>query len=233
MQPWKQLARARAPGGRELSLHQRGDEICIRIRGEELMSSRRNHSERELAVLGCAGLDQADGVRILIGGLGLGFTVRAALERLSTDASVQVAEISDAVVAWNRQFVGHLADHPLDDPRVRVEVRDVATCIRQTRVRYHAILLDIDNGPQALTRQANHALYSTAGLTAISRALRPGGCLALWSAVRHKPFEHQLTRMGFAVTAHTTRARSGHKGAKHSIYIARVNAQRLRLPVTD
>lgn len=228
MIPWRELARAQAPGGGQLSLHQRGDELVIRIDGDELMSSRRHESEQRLAELACADIDRSTGVRALVGGLGMGFTLRATLDQLTDEAQVVVAEISAPVLQWNRQYLGHLADEPLADARVTAEVADVAQLIRTTRVRFDAILLDIDNGPQGLTRRANHALYTNAGLTAILRALRPGGCLGLWSASRHDEFERRLGRVGFAASRHNARStRKG--GAKHVIYLGRAPARRLRL----
>lgn len=227
MIPWRELDRARASGGGELSLHQRGQELVIRIDGKELMSSRQHASEERLAELSCAGFAQSNGVRILVGGLGMGYTLRATLDQLGPDAEVVVAEISASVVDWNRRYLGHLADAPLDDSRVTAKVADVSQLIRTTRVRFDAILLDIDNGPEALTRRGNHALYTTPGLAALLRALRPGGCMGLWSAARHDEFERRLHRVGFEVSRHTARARRGRSGAKHVIYLGRAPTCRL------
>ena len=226
MLPWRELARARAPGGGELSLHQRGEELVIRVDGDELMSSRQHASEERLAELACAGFAQSNRVRVLVGGLGMGFTLRATLDQLGADAEVVVAEIAAPVVDWNRSHFGRLCGHPLADPRVTVQVTDVGKLIRTTEMRFDAILLDIDNGPRALTRRGNQALYSPAGLTAIWRALRPGGCMGLWSAARHDDFERRLQRVGFEVTRHTARAR-GTRGARHEIYLGRVPARRV------
>lgn len=221
--PWRELARARAPGGGALSLHQRGDELVIRIGGKDLMSSRQHASEERLAELGCAECARSNGARVLVGGLGMGYTLRAALDQLSPDAQVVVAEISAPVVDWHREFLGHLASEPLADPRVTVAVDDVARVIRTAKVRFDAILLDIDNGPQALTRRGNHALYTTAGLTAIHRTLRSGGCMCLWSAARHDEFERRLHRAGFEVARHRARAHATGRGARHVIYVGRAS----------
>lgn len=179
------------------------------------MSSRRHASEDELAVAACAGL--GPGARVLIGGLGMGFSARAALDVLPADAELVVAELSPAVVAWNEGVLGALAGHPLRDPRARVQVGDVGALIRAGARAYDAIALDVDNSPHALTRPGNRALYGDAGLRAARAALRPGGRLAVWSDARYPEFERRLRAVGFQVEARAVRAR----GQAHIIYMGR------------
>jgi spermidine synthase len=218
LKPWIELDRVRAEGGGELSLHRRGEELVIRIDNEPLMSSRRHGSEGALARLVCDGL--APGSRVLIGGLGMGFTLRAALDALAADAAVIVAEIAAAVVAWNRGPLAHLAGHPLDDPRVEVTVADVAAVLAAPADGFDAILLDVDNGPDGLVRAANTRIYATAGLDLARTALRAGGALAIWSAAPDPVFEDRLARAGFDAVAHPVRAR-GRRGAIHTVFVAR------------
>lgn len=219
MKPWIELARARADGGGELSLHRRDDELVIRVDGQELMSSRRHASEEALATLGCAGLTGA-APRVLIGGLGLGFTLRATLALVGPRAEIVVAEISPVLVEWNRTVVGPEVAAALADPRVRVHVGDVAEPMAE-RGHLDAILLDVDNSPHALTRPANAGLYAPRGLARAHAALRPGGRLAVWSAAPYPAFQRHLAAAGFAVETHTTRARGARGGTPHTIFIGR------------
>jgi spermidine synthase len=218
LKPWIELGRDRAEGGGELSLHRRGDELVIRIDNEPLMSSRRHGSEEALARLACDGL--GPGARVLIGGLGMGFTLRAALDALAAEATVIVAEIAAAVVAWNRGPLAPLAGHPLDDPRVEVMVADVAAVLAAPGDGFDAILLDVDNGPEGLVRAANAGIYAAAGLARARGALRAGGALAIWAAARHPGFEDRLARAGFDAALHPVRAR-GRRGAIHTVFVAR------------
>lgn len=218
MIPWQLLGSAQAPGGGALTLHQRGDELVIRVDGRELMSSRAHGSEESLARIGCRALQGRARPRVLVGGLGMGYTLRATLDTLPRDAEVVVAELVDAVVTWNRGPLAHLAGKPLEDPRVTVEVADVGALLRQPGPRFDAILLDVDNGPEGLTRRANHTLYTDAGLAAARRALRPGGCYAVWSASRHRDFVRRLGRAGFRVEVHDVRARDTGRSPLHTIY---------------
>jgi len=217
--PWQEVARARVPGG-ELVLSKRGDEFAIRLRGAELMNSRAHQSEELLAALGCKGLAEVPGVRVLVGGLGMGFTTRAALGAVGPDARVEVAELVPKVVEWNRGPLAHLAKHPLDDPRVTVEVADVTQVIGDAEGIYHSILLDVDNGPDAFTAPSNAALYGVPGLKRARRALVPKGRLAVWSVEDDKAFTGRLTGVGFVVEQHKVAPRSG-SGARHVLWIAR------------
>ncbi len=219
MIPWETLSKARAPDGAELVLCRRGDEVAIRIGGRDLMSSRMHGSEEELARRACAGL--AGGTRVLIGGLGLGYTLRAALDALPADAQVIVAELVAAVVDWNRGPLAALAGRPLADPRVTVEVADVGAVIRRPGKRWDAILLDVDNGPAALTRRANQALYGATGVAVAKAALRPGGLLAVWSASADDGFSARLRRAGFEVAVESAAARGKLGGARHTLFLAR------------
>lgn len=219
MKPWVELARTRASGGGELSLHRHDQDFVIRIDGYELMSTRQHGSEDRLAELGCRGL-AATAPRVLVGGLGLGFTLRAALAVVGARATVVVAEISGALVDWNRQLLGPAAAATLNDRRVVVHVGDVGDLLR-TPGGFDAVLLDVDNSPHALTRPANEALYSAAGLARTRRALRPGGRLAVWSIAYYRDFERRLITAGFRAEVHTARARGQRRGTPHTIYLAR------------
>ena len=215
---WALLDTAAAPGGGELRLMRRAEEFSITIDGGELMNSRRGGSEAALASLACERLGHRRSPRLLIGGLGMGFTLRAALTALGPDAEVVVAEIAAAVVGWAQGPLAGVFDGALDDPRVRVQEADVAELINAGDT-YDAILLDVDNGPDGLVRSDNAWLYGLEGLTASRRALRPGGLLAVWSAGPDEAFVARLRKASFEVTQ--VRARShGGGGARHVIWIA-------------
>jgi spermidine synthase len=222
MIPWKLLDRVPVPGGQgELMLYQRGEEFSIRVTGHgELMNSRAHGSEDMLAALVCVRLAGRARPRFLIGGLGMGFTLAAALRDLGPDAAVVVAELVPAVVAWNRGALGALAGNPLLDPRVAVQEIDVARLLRSERNAFDAILLDVDNGPEGLTRDANDWLYGNAGLAAAFAALRADGILAVWSAGGDRNFTDRLRRAGFETEEIRVRARIT-KGARHTLWLAR------------
>ena len=218
MLPWIHLDTGPIPGDAgTLRLMRRGDEFAIFVGPIELMNSRRSGSERALAEIACARLRGAP--RLLIGGLGMGFTLRAALDSLGADARVVVAELVPAVVAWARGPLAHLLAGSLDDPRVEVREADVAALIRAGRGRYDAILLDVDNGPDGLTRDANDRLYGPAGLGEARAALRPGGLLGIWSQGPDRAFAARLGRAGFAVEEVRPRAHGG-GGRRHVVWIA-------------
>jgi spermidine synthase len=224
MKPWILLDSAAIPGGGELHLYQHVRDFAIRVGRDELMNSRAHGSEDALATLAFARLGARPRARVLVGGLGMGFTVAAALRGLGPDGGlVVVAELVPAVVAWNRGPLGHLAGEPLADPRVSVEVGDVAAAIaagcRSPADAYDLILLDVDNGPQALTTTGNHRLYGSAGLAAAHRALRPGGVLAVWSAGPDAAFTRRLRQAGFQVELAQARSH-GSKGSRQSIWLA-------------
>ncbi len=215
MKPWRRLATAKAPDGGALTLDERDGELVIRIDGRTLMSSRSSESEKALARAGCEPLVGKAKPRILIGGLGLGFTLQAALELLPSDAEVVVAEISKAVVEWNQGPAAEVAGAPLKDPRVTVEVADVLLSMERKSKELDAILLDVDNGPVALTRPGNASLYGPRGLGSAAGALRPGGMLVVWSAGPDPKFTDRLKLAGFAVqTQSQTRA-----GKTHTLFI--------------
>jgi spermidine synthase len=220
--PWKEIGRAKGPGG-ELVLRRRGDEFSLRIGGDELMNSRRHHSEDVLAVEGCAGLRTTPRARVLIGGLGMGFTARAALDVLGPDARLEIAELVPEVVAWNRGELGALAGRPLDDRRVVLVDGDVANPIAAARGAYHAILIDVDNGPGAFTAPGNAALYAQRGLDATRRALAPGGAFAVWSTEDDKGFTARLRARGFTVQFHNVPALAT-GGGRHVVWVARAPA---------
>jgi spermidine synthase len=218
--PWIQLDAATAPGGGQLRLMRRDAEYSIRLGTRELMNSRLSGSEEALATLACGRIGHREHPRILIGGLGMGFTLRAALAALGDGARVTVAELVPSVVAWARGPMAQLFGSCLDDPRVDIHVGDVAGLISAARTAYDAILLDVDNGPEAFTRPANDAIYHAAGLAAAHRALRPGGVLAVWSAAPDRAFTRRLEHTGFAVEEVKVRARGARGGARHVIWIA-------------
>lgn len=222
MQPWLLLDHSEIPGnGGELRLYRRGDDYSIMIAGGgELMNSRVHGSEEALAELGCRHLQALADGRVLVGGLGMGYTLAATLAQVGPDASVVVAELVPAVVQWNRDHLGAFAGHPLDDPRTVVHVGDVAGLLRREHTAYDAILLDVDNGPEGLTHRANDWLYGTEGLEAAYDALRPKGVLAVWSAGPDAAFAERLRHTGFTVEEHRVRAHRKGKGATHVIWLA-------------
>lgn len=221
MIPWTLLDTANVPGdGGELRLLQRGAEFSIRLGHNELMNSRVHGSEDALAEIAIAKLADRTRPRILIGGLGMGFTLRAALSVLGAEARVVVAELTPAVVAWNRRWLADLSGQSIADARVSIREADVADLIKPARSAYDAILLDVDNGPEALSRTANDRLYDTTGLGAIYAALRPRGLLAIWSAEPDGDFPRRLRKAGFAVNEVRVRARGTRGGARHIIWIA-------------
>jgi spermidine synthase len=220
MMRWKTIDRALTSDGGELTLCLLGQRYALRVDGQELMNSASHGSEEKLAVFGCAGLADKPGVQILIGGLGMGFTARAALGVLAADAKVLVAESVAAVVRWNREILGHLAGAPLGDRRVSVVEGDVVDTIAETVHRYDAILLDVDNGPSALTTFTNRRLYSPPGLRSAWRALRPGGVLAVWSTFHDATFTARLRAAGFEPVTKRVLAGDGSR-RRHIIWLAR------------
>ena len=221
MIPWKKLDTAVEPSGGELVLWNRGHEYAIRIDGQDLMGSGASHSEEVLAERGCAGLERVRRARVLVGGLGMGFTLKAALDALGDDAEVDVAELVPAVVEWNRGPIAHLAGRPLDDPRVRVIQDDVGKILQRARGEYDAILLDVDNGPEALTSASNRGLYGSGGIARSARALRRGGILAVWSVNDDHGFTERLVHGGFRTRTERVSARPG-GGKRHTLWIAEV-----------
>jgi spermidine synthase len=211
------------PDGQELVLYQRGDGFLMEVAGEELMSSRRHGSEEDLARLGLVPIEDHPAPRVLIGGLGMGYTLRAALDVLATRplATVIVAEVFPAVIEWNRQWLGHLAGEPLLDPRVRVVPGDVRDRVSAGAGVYDGILLDVDNGPAALTLDSNQGLYTDRSLDRLREALTPGGVLAVWSAGEEPRFVYRLERRGFwPVDTHRVCARASGKGGRHVVFVA-------------
>jgi spermidine synthase len=217
--PWVQLGTATIPDGGELRLKQRGTEFSIMLGTNELMNSRLSGSEEALAKLSCERIRGRTAPKMLIGGLGMGFTLRAALAELGDDAWVTVAELVPAVVAWARGPMAPVFGGSLDDPRVTIHEGDVGELIRSARSALDAILLDVDNGPEGLTRQGNDALYDLSGLAAAHVALKPGGVFSVWSSGPDDRFTRRLRQAGFSVEEIATRAR-GKRGARHIIWIA-------------
>ena len=221
MIPWTVLDSTPLPDGSgDLRLKQRGSEFSIMLGSNELMNSRLSGSEEALAKLVCERLGQRPGIKLLIGGLGMGFTLRAALVHLQPDAEVEVAELIPAVVNWARGPMAPVFAGCLDDPRVQLTVADVAGVIATAKGRYDAILLDVDNGPEGLTVAGNDRLYGTEGLHAAKAALRPGGILAVWSSGPDHGFTRRLRNAGFVTEEVTVRARRTGRGARHVIWLA-------------
>ncbi|WP_213775874.1 spermidine synthase [Bradyrhizobium sp. dw_78] len=221
MIPWLQIDKTPVPGADvELRLMQRGAEFSMRLGANELMNSRLSGSEEALATLACKRIESVRRPHMLIGGLGMGFTLRAALAVLGTEARVTVAELVPAVIAWARGPMAELFGDSLSDPRTDIREADVADVIRSSPSAYDAILLDVDNGPEALIRKANDALYDLGGLQAIRRALRPGGVLAVWSSDPNAAFTKRLRAADFEVNEVGVRATSKRSGARHVIWFA-------------
>jgi spermidine synthase len=232
VKPWENVDRARSPDGTELILARRGDEWVVREGGRVLMSSRMHGSEEALAALALKRIPHPR--TVLIGGLGLGFTVRATLDRLGPDTRVIVAEMVPELVAWNRGPVADLAGRPLEDPRVRLQMGDVSGRIAEARSAYDAILLDVDNGPSALNHAANSVLYDNKGIRRCRDALRAGGVLAVWSAGGDARYVERLERAGFDVQVHVVPGRGGGQGGvRHVVFVAaRPPARRAAPPRT-
>lgn len=221
MLPWIQLDRATIPdGGGELRLKQRGGEFSIMLGSNELMNSRLSGSEQALATLSCERIAGRQTANILIGGLGMGFTLRAALGVLPPDSRVTVAELVPAVVDWARGPMADIHKGSLDDPRVDIHIGDVGTLIRSKSGAYDAILLDVDNGPDGLTRASNDRLYSRSGLQSAKAALRPKGVLAVWSSGPDRAFTLRLRDAGFSAEEVSVRANGKRGGARHMLWLA-------------
>ena len=220
MIPWEVLDTAEVPGGGTLRLKRRGREFSIMLGATELMNSRLSGSEVALATLVAERLGPRPHPAVLIGGLGMGFTLRAALDAFGAGARITVAELVPAVVAWAKGPMADLYQGCLADPRVDVREADVGALMRNARSAYDAILLDVDNGPDGLTRPANDALYGVAGLAAARAALRPGGRLAVWSSAPSPAFVRRLRKAGFAVEEVPVRANGARGGARHVVWIA-------------
>lgn len=219
MIPWQLLDEHSTPDGTVLKLMKHDRDLVILADGKMLMSSRMHGSEEELAALACKHCANTDEPRVLVGGLGLGYTLRATLDLLPASAEVVVAELVEGVVEWNKGPLGPLANHPLDDARVRVAVGDVGKTMRLDKDGFDAILLDVDNGPDAFTATGNADLYDNRGVTQAHTALRPGGVLAVWSAWEDRKFEQRLRWAGFTVTMHRMRARLKRGGPRHTIFV--------------
>lgn len=225
MQPWEQLDATTVPGTRtEMTLHRRGEVFSIRVGGVELMNNWIYGIDCGLADHGCGAIGglRRETARVLIGGLGMGFTLARTLTHLGAAAEVVVAELVPAVVRWNREVFGQLAGHPLEDPRVTVFDGDVGRAIRRAPGGYDAIFLDVDNGPEGLSRQQNDTLYGRKGLDAARAALRPGGVLAIWSLSGDRGFSDRLERAGYSVSEHEVKKRGGR--ARQLIFVGKPGA---------
>jgi spermidine synthase len=222
MIPWSQIDSARVPGADvELRLMRRGDEFSMKLGPNELMNSRLSGSEEALATLACRRLEALKAPHLLIGGLGMGFTLRAALAVLGPEARITVAELVPAVIAWAKGPMADIFRDSLNDPRASILNADVVEVIGSHASAFDAILLDVDNGPEGLIRKANDALYDLKGLKAIRRALRPNGVLAIWSSGPNASFSKRLRDAGFAVNEVAVRATTKGSGARHVIWFAK------------
>jgi len=221
MRHWTMLGEAPIPGTDQfLSLCRGKDDFSIKLsRGQELMNTRKHGSEDALGTLPCQRLKDPSSAKVLIGGLGMGFTLAAALRSVGPGAEVTVAELIPEVVEWNRGPLGEFSGRPLDDPRTRVHIGDVAQLIRKSRACFDVIALDVDNGPEGLTRDSNNWLYTLTGIVAAQAALRPGGILVYWSACPDQDFFDGLRRCGLMVEEVRVYAH-GNKGARHFIWLA-------------
>ena len=225
MLPREEIARARVPGGEELVLVSHGRDFIIMLGRDELMSSRMQFSEEQLAELTLERLGSPDDARLLIGGYGMGFTLRAALAKLGARGQAVVAEIVPEILDWARGPMAAMTGNCLEDQRLRLEICDVAALIDDaadgTTPHYDAILLDVDNGPDGIVRPDNQRLYAFNGLRSAKAALNPGGILAIWSAAPDPRFARRLEKAGFAVEERFVKARPNNKGPRHTIWFAR------------
>jgi spermidine synthase len=225
---WTCIDRALTPDGKPMSLEEHDGTYSIRVDGAPLMSTRQHGSEEKLAEWACAPARDKAGARVLIGGLGFGFTLRAALAVVAGDAVVVVAELLGAVIDWNRSPDFPFAAAALADPRVQVAQADVGDIIEQSRASFDSIILDVDNGPGALSVVGNHRLYDVGGLRRARAALRPGGCFGVWSAAPDPEFERRMAEAGFRVAARPCRAHAN-SGRRHTIFLGRLEEARTRL----
>lgn len=226
MIPFRNLAQTRTPDGSQFTLHEHDGEFFLKLNGRQLMSTTSTTSELLLAQLPCKGLSRLRDACVLIGGLGLGFSLRQVLEMARPDTTVQVAELLPEVVAWNREFLGAVNGKLLNDPRVKTIVGDVFKVIQKAgKAAYDAILLDVDNGPTSFIQPKNSRLYDRHGFKLIARALKPGGKVAFWSACEEPSFVNSLKRAGFAVEAFPAKAHERAKRAEHVIYVAEVRPE--------
>ncbi len=206
--------------GTTLRLYQRGAEFSIRVDKQgDLMNSRLHNSEDALAKLACEHITGTENPQLLVGGLGMGFTLATALAHAPQHATIVVAELMEAVVRWNRIFLGSVAGHPLKDERVQVAIGDVGKLMKERKRSFDAIMLDVDNGPDGFTRDDNDALYGLRGLNNAYEALKPGGVLTVWSAYTDRAFTQRMLKVGFDVTEKSVRAQSAGRGSKHNIWI--------------
>ena len=221
MKPFRNLGQTRTPDGSQFSLHEHDGEYFLKLNGRQLMSTTSTTSELLLAQLPCKGLGKTPHARVLIGGLGLGYSLRRVLELVCPSATVEVAELLPEVVAWNREFLGAVNGALLDDPRVKVIVGDVFDVIRRAKnACYDAILLDVDNGPTSFVQEKNSRLYDPRGFGLIRRTLKPGGKVAFWSACEEPGFLQKLSNAGFKAEACPVKANEHAKRAAHVIYMA-------------
>ncbi len=220
MKPFELLGETLSPDGTVMKLVRRDDEYIILSGGDILMSSRMHGSEEALATFACRRARTLKQPSVLIGGLGMGFTLRATLDLLTPDANVVVVELLPAVVEWNHGPLGALAGNPLDDRRVQVETGDVAVTLRSLPGKFDAVLLDVDNGPTAMSASNNAALYNDRGIATARAALKLGGVLAIWSAQEDRKFEQRLRRGRFDVEMQRVRGRMKKGGPRHVIYVS-------------
>jgi len=224
LKPWELLGESRMPDGTEIRLQRRDTEYTIFAAGRILMSSRMSGSEEAMAELACVRARTHEEPVVLIGGLGMGFALRATLDYLPPGATVVVAEVSPAVLEWNRGPLGPLASQPLKDRRVQVELADGKDVIRAAAGRFDAILLDVDNGPHALSTLGNSWFYADSGIAAARTALKPDGVLSVWSAWEDRKFEQRLRYGGFTVEVVRLRARLKKGGPRHTIFLGHLGA---------
>lgn len=222
MKPERLIDSTATPDGGELFLYERDGVFTLRIGGIELMTSRAHASEEELAWKAIRLVRRTRRPRVLVGGLGMGFTLRAALDASPRPAEVVVAELLPAVVRWNRDHLGGLAGNPMDDPRVTIEECDLADLIADSPKSFDVVLNDVDNGPSGCSLAANEGLYRAEGLASIRRCLRPGGVLGVWCAEPDSGFERAIAAAGFEVHAEDVYSRSVPKGPKHALFIGRL-----------
>jgi spermidine synthase len=221
MIPWEKLAKGKAPDGQVLELRRRGHEYLIYAGGYDLMSSEDDTSSIALSQYGCAHLSATKPARVLVGGLGMGYTLRAALDRVGQSSTVEIAELVSSVVDWNREWLGELAGNPLGDSRTKLLLGDVRKPIRKAKSSYDAILLDVDNGPDALAHKQNDGLYGKRGIDEAYDALKIGGVLGVWSFNDDPGFTKRLEKRGFKVETHRVSASKQGRGRYHQIWTAR------------